>query len=277
MNMSQKHVIIQHLLARGILHSYQIPAKYDAEEFVQCLVDFMFPAGGFKTEQCRWAHLSDNYCKLISLLRRLLKSSMDVTDSRIEDMMDIALEQIPDIFDMLVKDAEAILHNDPAAVNIAEVVSAYPGFRAIVVYRFAHVLSNLGLVVLPRLLTEVAHGQTGIDIHPNAVIGTSLSIDHGTGIVIGETCELGDNVKLFQGVTLGAKYVDKSLANQKRHPTIESDVTIYANATILGGDTVIGQGSVIGGNTWIVKSIPPYSQVYYQGKNLLKESTPVYR
>ena len=161
----------------------------------------------------------------------------------------------------LVTDAQATYDADPAARSLDEVTLAYPGFFALACYRVAHVLQELGVALLPRLVTEVAHRHTGIDIHPGARIGRALSIDHGTGIVIGETTVIGDRVRLYQGVTLGALRVEKALAHAKRHPTIEDDVVVYANATILGGNTVVGRGSIIGGNVWLTHSVPPRSVV----------------
>jgi serine O-acetyltransferase len=163
---------------------------------------------------------------------------------------------------MLWLDAEAIEEGDPAAESVEEVVSAYPGFHAIAIYRIAHEFYALEVPIFPRLLSELAHQRTGIDIHPGATIGRSFFIDHGTGIVIGETSVIGERVKIYQGVTLGALSVEKSLSASKRHPTIENGVVIYSNATILGGETVIGHDSVIGGNVWLTESVLPYSVVY---------------
>ena len=160
-------------------------------------------------------------------------------------------------------DAEAIYKGDPAAASLEEVRHAYLSFYAISSYRIANVLYDLGAEILPRIITEHAHGKTGIDIHPAATIGESFFIDHGTGVVIGETADIGNNVKIYQGVTLGALSVSKNSANTKRHPTVKDNVVIYANATILGGDTVIGENSVIGGNVWLVKSVPADSKIYY--------------
>ncbi|HTS89701.1 MAG TPA: serine O-acetyltransferase [Gemmatimonadales bacterium] len=168
---------------------------------------------------------------------------------------------LPPLREALALDARAICEADPAARDLDEVILGYPGFFAIACYRIAHALRGLGAGLLPRLITEFAHRETGIDIHPGAVIGGSLAIDHGTGIVIGETTVIGQRVRLYQGVTLGALSVRKELARHKRHPTIEDDVVIYANATILGGDTVIGAGSIIGGNVWLTHSIPAGSVV----------------
>ena len=169
--------------------------------------------------------------------------------------------QFPAIQKVLKLDAEATCDADPAATSVDEVILAYPGFYALACYRLAHHLLDLGIPLLPRLITERAHRVTGIDIHPGATIGRAIAIDHGTGIVIGETSVVGDRVRLYQGVTLGALSVRKDLAQTRRHPTIGDDVVIYANATILGGDTVVGHSSVIGGNVWLTHSVPPHSIV----------------
>lgn len=171
--------------------------------------------------------------------------------------------KLPSILERLNLDAEAILSCDPASLSIEEVYMAYPGFYAIAIYRLAHELYEEGFALVPRLMTEYAHRQTGVDINPGAQIGNSFFIDHATGVVIGETAVIKDHVKIYQGVTLGALYVEKSLQNVKRHPTIESNVTIYANATILGGETVIGSNSIIGGNAWLTASVPPNSTVFH--------------
>jgi serine O-acetyltransferase len=171
------------------------------------------------------------------------------------------LERLPGIYDALLADADAICQGDPAARSRDEVILAYPGFFAIALYRIAHPLHELGAPLAARLLTEYAHRETGIDIHPAAAIGSRFSIDHGTGVVIGETAVLGDGVKLYQGVTLGAASVRKDLSRTKRHPTIGHRVVIYSNATILGGDTVVGDDSIIGGNVWLTASVPPRSVV----------------
>lgn len=154
--------------------------------------------------------------------------------------------------------------NDPASKSEIEIILAYPGFFAIAIHRLAHVLYQLDAPILPRFFSEYAHSKTGIDIHPGATIGKNFYIDHGTGIVIGETTTIGDNVKIYQSVTLGAFYVSKNLADKKRHPTIEDNVTIYAGATILGGTTIIGKNSTIGGNVWITESIEENSVVYLE-------------
>jgi serine O-acetyltransferase len=176
------------------------------------------------------------------------------------------LEGLPDLVDALDADADAIFRGDPAAHSVDEVVLTYPGFYAIAVNRIARVLHKRGVPLLPRLLSEYAHTRTGIDLHPGARIGRRFCIDHGTGVVIGETSVIGDGVKLYQGVTLGALTVQKELAGQKRHPTLEDDVVIYAGATILGGNTVIGRGTIVAGNAFVTRSVPPDSIVGRSGE-----------
>ena len=180
------------------------------------------------------------------------------------------LNKLPDIIEKLNLDAKEILDNDPAANNIEEVYLAYPGFYAIAVYRFSHEFYKIDMPLIPRLMSEYAHRLTGIDINPGAEIGTPFFIDHGTGIVIGETAVIKDHVKIYQGVTLGALQVTKEMQGEKRHPTVEDNVTIYANATILGGDTIIGKNSTIGGNVWVIASIPENSLVYHTSETKLK-------
>lgn len=172
-------------------------------------------------------------------------------------------EQLPQLYQVLNTDIQAIFNGDPAARSEFEVIRTYPGFFAISLYRLAHRLYVSDVPLIPRILTEYGHSKTGIDIHPAAVIGEYFYIDHGTGIVIGESCSIGSHVKLYQGVTLGALSVDKSMAFTKRHPTVEDNVVIYSGATILGGETVIGNNSIIGGNVWLTKSLPPNSRVYH--------------
>lgn len=173
-------------------------------------------------------------------------------------------EQVPKLYRILNTDIEAILSGDPAAHTAFEVIRAYPGFYALSFYRIAHALHIFKVPLLPRILTEYAHSKTGIDIHPAAVIGEHFCIDHGTGIVIGETATIGNHVKLYQGVTLGALSVKKEMAFTKRHPTVEDGVVIYSGATILGGETIIGHHSIIGGNVWLTESVPAGSLVYHE-------------
>ncbi len=187
-----------------------------------------------------------------------------------DEVCDRILSAIPEIRDNLLLDAEAIYEGDPAARSVGEVILSYPGFYAISIYRIAHLFYMLGVPYIPRLMTEYAHEKTGIDIHAGAKIGKYFFIDHGTGIVIGETTTIGEHVKLYQGVTLGAKSfeLDKNgnpVKGIKRHPDIGNNVIIYANATILGGNTKIGDGCVIGGNVWLTHSVEAGSVVYYDG------------
>lgn len=172
-------------------------------------------------------------------------------------------EEIAEIHRLLNTDVEAIVEGDPAAHSAFEVIRAYPGFYALCYYRIAHALHKLEVPLLPRILTEQAHSRTGIDIHPAAELDEFICIDHGTGIVIGETARIGKHVKIYQGVTLGSLSVSKDMAHMKRHPTVEDHVVLYSGATILGGTTVIGHHSVIGGNVWLTSSVPAGSLVYH--------------
>ena len=174
------------------------------------------------------------------------------------------LQKLPDILKAVNQDAQAILDNDPAANSLEEIYLAYPGFYAIAIYRLSHELYKFNLPLVPRLMTEFAHRLTGTDINPGASLGESFFIDHATGVVIGETAIIKNNVRIYQGVTLGALTVERSLRNVKRHPTIEDNVVIYANATILGGNTIIGSNSIIGGNAWLTSSVPKDSMVTHQ-------------
>lgn len=184
------------------------------------------------------------------------------------------LEQIPKVRDFIETDVQATLDGDPAAENVDEIIFSYPGIYAITVHRLAHELHRLAVPVIPRIMSEYAHSRTGIDIHPGAEIGRHFFIDHGTGIVIGETTVIGDNVKIYQGVTLGALSTKggRQLRSSKRHPTIEDNVTIYSGASILGGDTVIGEGSVIGGNVFITKSVTPGTRISVKNQELHYDS-----
>jgi serine O-acetyltransferase len=184
-------------------------------------------------------------------------------DQRAAEIVHAFFQRIPAVREMLAADVQAAFDIDPAAQSTDETVYCYPGVFAIAVQRLAHELHKLGVPLLPRIMTEHAHSKTGIDIHPGARLGRSFFIDHGTGVVVGETTEIGNNVKIYQGVTLGAlaPAAGQLLRGRKRHPTIEDDVTIYAGATILGGDTVIGRGAVISGNIFITSSVPPYTIV----------------
>ena len=188
------------------------------------------------------------------------------------------LRSLPAMREALAKDIRAAHEGDPAARDYDEIIFSYPGLFAITVYRIAHRLHALEVPLIPRIMSEAAHGRTGIDIHPGARIGESFFIDHGTGVVIGETTDIGNRVRIYQGVTLGALSLSREevdgLRNKKRHPTIEDDVILYANATVLGGETVIGARSVIGGNVWITRSVPPDTQVFVKHQELIFGEKP---
>ncbi|GAB3964887.1 hypothetical protein GCM10028806_03130 [Spirosoma terrae] len=253
---------LDHLAAQRAQFRYKLPSRPEAGRFIDQLMRLLFPV----TQDCQSAsqHIDETYQRLTQQFVHLLQPLTDTLPNTPEVVTQHFFDQLPTIYDNLLLDARAIVDNDPAAIGIEEVVAVYPGFYTIAVYRIAHELLKLNVPLLPRMLTEYAHGLTGIDIHPGAQIGRSFFIDHGTGVVIGETTIIGDNVKLYQGVTLGATHVAKSMAQKKRHPTIENNVVIYANATILGGRTVVGHDSVIGGNVWLTHSVEPYSMVYNQ-------------
>ena len=204
-------------------------------------------------------------------LRELLYSIRKSLDSSPSELVDDFFSRVPDAFEQLAVDAAAVIKFDPAASCVEEIILCYPGFYAITVYRMAHILYEMKIPVLPRIMAEYAHELTGIDIHPGAQIASPFFIDHGTGIVIGETARIGSEVRIYQGVTLGALTVERSMANTKRHPTIEDHVVIYAGSTILGGDTVIGHHTVVGGNTWITESILPHSVVYRNHRVVVKD------
>lgn len=204
-------------------------------------------------------------------LRELLYSIRKTLDSSPSELVDDFFSRVPDAFEQLAVDAATVTKFDPAASCVEEIILCYPGFYAITVYRMAHILYEMKIPVLPRIMAEYAHELTGIDIHPGAQIASPFFIDHGTGIVIGETARIGSEVRIYQGVTLGALTVERSMANTKRHPTIEDHVVIYAGSTILGGDTVIGHHTVVGGNTWITESILPHSVVYRNHRVVVKD------
>jgi len=207
----------------------------------------------------------------------IIKDRLDIYKSEFKELLNVMQKQLkaepgdvsasfmaklPEIYELLCEDIKATLEGDPAARSEYEVIRAYPRFYAVAFHRMAHALYELEVPLLPRILSEYAHSKTGIDIHPGAKIGSHFFIDHGTGVVIGETASIGKNVKIYQCVTLGALSVSKDMASKKRHPTIEDNVIVYSGATILGGETVIGHDSVIGGNVWVIESIAPHSKVY---------------
>ncbi len=214
--------------------------------------------------------VEDNLAILEKEFDALVELACWETESPCKKVWENYVVKLPGVLESLNLDAEAIVNCDPASLSIEEVYMAYPGFYAIAIYRLAHELYITGFPLVPRLMTEYAHRQTGVDINPGAQIGKSFFIDHATGVVIGETAIIKDHVKIYQGVTLGALYVAKNLQRTKRHPTIENNVTIYANATILGGKTVIGENSVIGGNAWITESVPSNSTVFHSAEIRIK-------
>ncbi len=236
-----------------------LPNKKKAHEWIDRLIDILFPV------RCAEA-VGELEIRQLELQLWELLVPLENELAPIDTIVKEYFHRIPLIYTELRKDAEAILAFDPAASSIEEVIAAYPGFYAIAVYRFAHELYLLKIPILPRMISEWAHSQTGIDINPGATIGSGFFIDHGTGLVIGETCIIGNNVKIYQGVTLGALSVKKEEANRKRHPTIEDNVVIYSGTTILGGQTIIGKDSIIGGNVWLTEGVPPNSLVYHKSE-----------
>jgi serine O-acetyltransferase len=239
-----------------VLHDGRGPvaAKYQRE--------FFMPSSELPTgDKKRFAIIAPSLAGVLRDRALLIRAVRD----RGHEVALALLEEIPGIREILATDIQAAYDGDPAARSTDEIIFSYPGIFAITIYRVAHKLHDLGVPLLPRIMTEHAHNLTGIDIHPGARIGERFCIDHGTGIVIGETTEIGRDVRIYQGVTLGALSLPKDagemLRGKKRHPTIEDDVIIYSGATILGGDTVIGARSVIGGNVWITHSVPPDTKV----------------
>jgi serine O-acetyltransferase len=251
---------------RELFHQQQtgdaVPSNYEIKGWARHLICILYPQLSTCVLRSEDA-IRDALNKLKSELTEILNATTACQDCNNTDKAEKFFEQVPEIYRMLNTDVEAIVAGDPAAHTAFEVIRAYPGFYALCFYRIAHALHKLELPLIPRILTEHAHSKTGIDIHPSATIGEYFCIDHGTGIVIGETTTIGRNVKIYQGVTLGGLSVKKEMAFTKRHPTVEDHVVIYSGATILGGDTVIGHHSVIGGNVWITESIPPGSLVFH--------------
>ena len=247
--------------------AHRIPSPALICDWLDGLLQLLFPelADRRYRNEREFAQQFDTYRLKLFTILDTMQEELSGPAGGLEQLF---LEELPRLHGLIRQDAEAILRGDPAAVSLTEVIRTYPGFYAIAVYRLAHVFYELGVPLVPRVLTENAHGRTGIDIHPGARIGERFCIDHGTGVVVGETVEIGHDVKLYQGVTLGALSVKKEMAKLKRHPTIEDRVIIYAGATILGGETVIGHDSIIGGNTWIVRSVPAFSRICYQQEDV---------
>ncbi|HSB35423.1 MAG TPA: serine acetyltransferase [Thermoanaerobaculia bacterium] len=261
------------------------PQKREIVELLRMLQEVLFP--GYYGDPVLYRanlrdHLGDVLFRIhLKLSGEIEKARAHLTDPGVpaetaREITTAFFEKLPEIADRLAEDVRAAYDGDPAATGHEEIVLAYPGLRAVFTYRVAHELSLLGVPLIPRIMTEFAHEETGIDIHPGARIGRFFFIDHGTGTVIGETTDIGDRVKLYQGVTLGALSFPKNekgelIRGKKRHPTVEDDVVIYAGATILGGETVIGKGSVIGGSVWLTSSVAPGMRVILEGSQLRVE------
>ena len=273
-----------------------IPSKDSVIEIITRFKELLFP-GYFTREKIDPVNLTyymgQSVAKLYDLLSEQVCNSIrhdcfrydqacQECETRSYEVALAMLESVPKIRQLLARDVKATLAGDPAAKSHDEVIFSYPGLFALLVYRVAHRLHELEVPLLPRIMAEYAHAETGIDIHPGATIGQSFVIDHGTGVVIGETTVIGDHVRIYQGVTLGALSLPEGagdkLKGEKRHPTIEDSVTIYSGATILGGETIIGARSIIGGNVWLTQSVPPDTKVMLEAPRLIykfsSEKTP---
>lgn len=247
------------------------PMQSEIEQFARECLGVLFPHG-YTEGPSSVERVLSGVDHLETSLRKILRPLNDQFDGTIDDIIEDFIQCLPNLQEKLHLDVVAHYEGDPACISHDEVLLAYPGFFAVAIYRIAHEFSKAKIPLFPRMLSEFAHRETGIDIHPGAQIDDSFAIDHGTGIVIGETSVIGKNVKMYQGATLGGVSIKKELADQKRHPTIEDNVVIYANATILGGDTVIGHHSVIGGSVWLTESVLPYSVVYHKSEIKLKNT-----
>jgi serine O-acetyltransferase len=267
--------------ARRISHRY-LPSREAIVEILEAVLDLMYP-GYFGRRDLDNDNLGTHIEQSVAALAPKVEQEMehclcygreresarsDIGDCapRARELSQVFLRRLPEIRKLLLRDVQAAFDGDPAASSLDEVVLAYPGLLAVSVYRIAHALYDLGVPMMARIMTEWAHSKTGCDIHPGAKIGPAFFIDHATGVVIGETTEIGEGVKLYQGVTLGALSFPRDAAGQiirgkKRHPTVESGSTLYANATVLGGQTVVGADSVIGGSVFLTRSVPPRSRV----------------
>jgi serine O-acetyltransferase len=266
--------------ARRIAHRY-LPSRAAIVEILESVLDLMYPGYFGRQDLSRdnlGAHIAQSLAALAPKIEREIEHclcygqerdvrvGMSDCAPRARDLTQVFLQRLPEIRALLVRDVQAAFDGDPAASNLDEVILAYPGLLAVSVYRIAHALFDLGVPMMARIMTEWAHSKTGCDIHPGARIGPAFFVDHATGVVIGETTEIGEGVKLYQGVTLGALSFPRDatgaiIRGKKRHPTVESGSTLYANATVLGGQTVVGEGSVIGGSVFLTHSVPPRSRV----------------
>ncbi len=256
-----------------------IPNRKEVVKVIKDLQSLLFPdyfkhSEGSENVLSQTELLLNIYNRLAEQIKGACEFNHTVMDKTPEELCNAFIEQLPEVKKLLIKDIEAIYEGDPAAKCHQEVLICYPGFYAISIYRIANVLYKLKVPLIPRIMTEFAHEKTGVDIHAGATIGEYFCIDHGTGIVIGETTTIGNRVKIYQGVTLGAKSfkVDENgnpVKDIKRHPDIGNNVVIYANATILGGDTKIGDNCIIGGNTWLTHSVESGKVVYYNEKPIM--------
>jgi serine O-acetyltransferase len=267
--------------ARRISQRY-LPSREAIVEILNAVLDLMYP-GYFGRQDLNADNLSAHIDQMLASLIPKLEHEMEQClcygreretvppefgecAPRAHELAEIFLQRLPEIRRMLIRDVAAAFEGDPAALNLDEIILAYPGVLAVSVYRIAHALYDLGVPMMARIMTEWAHSKTGCDIHPGATIGAAFFIDHATGVVIGETTHIGDSVKIYQGVTLGALSLPRDasghiIRGRKRHPTVESGSTLYANATVLGGQTVVGADSVIGGSVFLTHSVPPRSRV----------------
>ncbi|MFG1485907.1 serine O-acetyltransferase EpsC [Halobacteriovorax sp. RZ-1] len=248
---------------KKVCHDTEIKPEM-IEDFVEEALNIILP-GSVRMQFLNYEDFELYFNRHLISADQILNHLKLETDARAKLIESYSLELLT-LAKKIEVDATALLEGDPAAKNICEVVLCYPGLFAITSYRLAHFFYGKSLTIFPRMIAEYAHNKTGIDIHPGAKIGESFFIDHGTGVVIGETAIIGNRVKIYQGVTLGALSVSKELENTKRHPTIEDDCVIYAHATILGGKTVIGEGSTIGGNVWLTQSVKKKSIVYHKSE-----------
>lgn len=239
-----------------------VPSNKEITNWALQVIRLLYPEQSKKVF-FTYPQLQEEFAKLQNELCHIMAGTRECSNCDNDKVAKAFFDGLPELYAILNTDIQAIFNGDPAARSEFEVVRTYPGFYAISFYRLAHSLVKLDVPLLPRILTEHAHSKTGIDIHPGAQIDEYFHIDHGTGIVIGETSKIGKHVKLYQGVTLGALSVAKNLAHTKRHPTVEDNVVIYSGATILGGNTIIGHDSIIGGNVWITASVEPFSTVYH--------------
>lgn len=276
-----------------------LPSRDEIIAISELLLQLVYP-GYFGrqglTEECITYHVGDLLSSLREKLRRQIELCLcyareceghrDRLPPELEEeaarLASSFLARIPAVRAMLITDVQAAFDGDPAATNLDEIILAYPGLLAITVYRFAHELHRMGIALMPRIMTEWAHARTGADIHPGAAIGPGFFLDHATGAVIGETTRIGENVKLYQGVTLGALSHPRDgrgrvIREEQRHPTVEDGVTIYANATVLGGETVVGEGSILGGSVFVTRSVPPRSRVVLKAPELRVRENAVER